>query len=178
MLSSIYSKGIIVAPFTMGGLHMTKIHELADLGQAIWLDYIRRSFITSGELQKLIDKGVRGVTSNPAIFEKAIAGSDDYDDQMQQLVVEGADDEEIYEALAVEDIKMATDLFRPVFDETKGQDGYVSLEVNPRLAYDTEGTIAEAKRYFGELNRPNLMIKVPATKEGIPAIEHLIAEGV
>jgi transaldolase / glucose-6-phosphate isomerase len=162
----------------MGGLHMTKIHELADLGQAIWLDYIRRSFITSGELQTLIDKGVRGVTSNPAIFEKAIAGSDDYDDQMQQLVVDGADVEDIFEELAVEDIKMATDLFRPVFDETKGHDGYVSLEVNPRLAYDTDGTIAEATRYFGELNRPNLMIKVPATKEGIPAVEHLIAEGV
>jgi transaldolase/glucose-6-phosphate isomerase len=157
---------------------MTKIHELTALGQAIWLDYIRRSFITSGGLQDLIDKGVRGVTSNPAIFEKAIAGSDDYDDQMQELVVEGVGVEEIYEELAVEDIKMATDLFRPIYEETDGVDGYVSLEVSPRLAFDTEGTVAEARRYFSELGRPNLMIKVPATKEGIPAVEQLISEGI
>ncbi len=157
---------------------MTKIHELAELGQAIWLDYIRRSFITSGGLQDLIDKGVRGVTSNPAIFEKAIAHSDDYDEQMQQLVVAGAGVEEIYEELAVEDIKMATDLFRPVYDETEGLDGYVSLEVSPQLAYDTAGTVDEGRRYFRELGRPNLMIKVPATREGIPAVEQLISEGV
>ncbi len=157
---------------------MTKIHELADLGQAIWLDYIRRSFITSGGLQDLIDKGVRGVTSNPAIFEKAIAHSDDYDEQMQDLVGNGIDDEGIYEALAVKDIEMATDAFREVYADTNGADGYVSLEVSPRLAYDTEGTVAEAYRYFQELERPNLMIKVPATKEGIPAVEELISQGI
>jgi len=157
---------------------MTKLHELADLGQAIWLDYIRRSFIRSGELQKLIDQGVRGVTSNPAIFEKAIGHSDDYDDQMQELVVAGKSVEEIYESLAVDDIKQATDLFRPVYDETQGADGYVSLEVSPSLANDTQGTLAEARRYFAELHRPNLMIKVPATPEGIPAIEQLISEGI
>lgn len=157
---------------------MTKIHELAELGQAIWLDYIRRTFITSGELQALIDKGVRGVTSNPAIFEKAIANSDDYDEQMQQLVNVGTSVEGIYEALVVEDISMATDLFRPVYDQTNGEDGYVSLEVSPRLAYDTQGTVDEARRYFSDLNRPNLMIKVPATREGIPAVEQLISEGI
>jgi transaldolase len=157
---------------------MTKIHELTALGQAIWLDYIRRSFITSGGLQDLIDKGVRGVTSNPAIFEKAIAGSDDYDDQIRELIAQDAEVEQIYDELVVEDIKMATDLFRPVYDETDGADGYVSLEVSPRVAFDTEGTIAEARRYFSQLGRPNLMIKVPATKEGIPAVEQLISEGI
>ena len=157
---------------------MTKIHELTEIGQAIWLDYIRRSFITSGGLQDLIDKGVRGVTSNPAIFEKAIAHSDDYDDQMKDLVSNGVDDEAIYEALAVKDIEMATDAFRQVYDDTDGADGYVSLEVSPRLAYDTQGTVAEAYRYFQELERPNLMIKVPATKEGIPAVEELISQGI
>lgn len=157
---------------------MTKLHELADLGQAIWLDYIRRSFIQSGELQKLIDQGVRGVTSNPAIFEKAIGHSDDYDEQMQELVIAGKSVGEIYETLAVDDIKQATDLFRPVYDQTKGEDGYVSLEVSPSLANDTQGTLDEARRYFAELHRPNLMIKVPATAEGIPAVEQLISEGI
>ncbi len=157
---------------------MTKIHDLAELGQSIWLDYIRRSFITSGDLQKLIDQGVRGVTSNPAIFEKAIAGSDDYDAQMQELVLAGKSVEEIYGALAVEDIQHATDLFQAVYEATQGEDGYVSLEVNPDLANDTEGTLEEARRYFHDLKRPNLMIKVPATKEGIPAVEQLISEGV
>lgn len=157
---------------------MTKIHELAELGQAIWLDYIRRSFIQSGELQRLIDQGVRGVTSNPAIFEKAIAQSDDYDEQMEALIVANKTVDEIYEALATEDIKQATDLFRQVYDSTDGEDGYVSLEVDPNLAHDTEGTIAEARRYFSELDRPNLMIKVPATPEGMPAVEQLISEGV
>lgn len=157
---------------------MNKIQELGQLGQSIWLDYIRRAFITSGEMQSLIDKGVRGVTSNPAIFEKAIAHSDDYDDQLQQLVVGGAGVGEVYEALALEDIRMATDLFLPVYEESAGEDGYVSLEVNPNLAFDTDGTVVEARRYFQELARPNLMIKVPATAEGIPAVEQLIAEGI
>lgn len=156
----------------------TKLHQLSNLGQAIWLDYIRRSFITSGELQKLIDQGVRGVTSNPAIFEKAIAGSDDYDTQMRELVTAGRSVNEIYEALAVQDIQQATDLFRPLYDETGGADGFVSLEVSPDLANDTTGTINEGRRYFSQLKRPNLMIKVPATAEGIPAIRQLISEGV
>ena len=157
---------------------MNKIQELGQLGQSIWLDYIRRAFITSGELQALIDKGVRGVTSNPAIFEKAIAHSDDYDEQLQEMVVGGAGVGEVYEALALEDIRMATGLFLPVYEQSAGEDGYVSLEVNPNLAFDTEGTVAEARRYFQELDRPNLMIKVPATAEGVSAVEQLIAEGI
>ncbi len=157
---------------------MTKLHELANLGQAIWIDYIRRSFITSGDLQALIDEGVRGVTSNPSIFEKAIAGSSDYDPDLHRLVDEGRSVEEIYEALTQDDIRQAADLLRPVYDATDGRDGYVSLEVSPTLANDTAGTIAEARRLFAALDRPNVMIKVPATLEGIPAIETLIREGI
>lgn len=157
---------------------MTKLNDLANLGQSIWIDYIRRSFIESGEMQALIDQGVRGVTSNPAIFEKAIAHSDDYDEQMRELVLAGKSVEEIYDALAVRDIRAATDLFRPVYESTHRLDGYVSLEVSPNLANDTAGTIAEARRYYQLLDRPNLMIKVPATAAGIPAVETLISEGI
>jgi transaldolase/glucose-6-phosphate isomerase len=157
---------------------MTKLHELAHLGQAIWFDYIRRSFITSGELQTLIDEGLRGVTSNPTIFEKAIAGSTDYDEDLRRLVEAGKTVEEIYEALAQDDIRRAADLLRPVYEQTDGADGYVSLEVNPNLAHNTEGTIAEARRLFSALDRPNVMIKVPAAPAGIPAIETLIGEGI
>ena len=164
---------------------MTKLHQLADLGQAIWLDYIRRSFITSGELQALIDEGVRGVTSNPTIFEKAIAGSTDYDEDLRRMVTGGAaaandtpSVEDIYEGLVLEDIGRAADLLRPVYDRTDGIDGYVSLEVSPTLAHDTAGTIAEARRLFAALDRPNVMIKVPATPAGIPAIKTLIGEGI
>jgi transaldolase/glucose-6-phosphate isomerase len=157
---------------------MTKLHQLTDLGQAIWLDYIRRSFITSGDLQTLISEGLRGITSNPTIFEKAIAGSTDYDEDLRRLVEEGKTVEEIYEALTLDDIRRAANLLRPVYDQTGGADGYVSLEVSPALAHDTEGTIAEARRLFAALDRPNVMIKVPATPAGIPAIETLIGEGV
>ena len=157
---------------------MTKIHELADLGQAIWVDYIRRSFLTSGELQRLVDQGVRGVTSNPSIFEKAIAGSADYDANLMPLVEAGKSVEEIYKALALDDIRQAADILRPVYDETGGDDGYVSLEVSPTLAHDTKNTIAEARRLFAALDRANIMIKVPATPAGIPAIETLIGEGI
>jgi transaldolase/glucose-6-phosphate isomerase len=157
---------------------MTKLHAVADLGQAIWLDYIRRSFITSGDLQALVEDGLRGVTSNPTIFEKAIAGSTDYDDALRRLVDEGKTVEEIYEALALDDIQRAADLLRPVYEQTNGADGYVSLEVSPNLADDTEGTIAEARRLFAALDRPNVMIKVPATPAGVPAIQALIGEGV
>ncbi|MEE8391972.1 MAG: bifunctional transaldolase/phosoglucose isomerase [Anaerolineae bacterium] len=157
---------------------MTKIHELTDLGQAIWFDFIRRSFLASGELQELVDQGVRGVTSNPSIFEKAIVGSADYDEDLQSLVEAGKSVEEIYETLALDDIRRAADILRPVHSETGGVDGYVSLEVSPTLAHDTEGTIAEARRLFAALDRPNIMIKVPATPAGIPAIETLIGEGI
>ena len=157
---------------------MTKLHKLAELGQAIWLDYIRRSFIEQGDLNDLVEDGLRGVTSNPSIFEKAIAGSNDYDDALRRLSGQGRSPQEIYEALAIEDIQMAADVLRPVYDETDGDDGYVSLEVSPDLAHDTEGTIEEARRFFAAVDRPNVMIKVPATAEGIPAIETLIGEGI
>ena len=157
---------------------MSKLNELTELGQAVWFDYIRRSFTRAGDLQALIDQGVRGVTSNPAIFEKAIAGSDDYDDDIQRLVGERKSVNEIYEALALEDIRQAADLLRPLYDRTDGRDGYVSLEVSPTLAHDTSGTVADAKRLFAAADRPNLMIKIPATPAGIPAIETVIAAGI
>lgn len=157
---------------------MTKLYELTELGQSIWLDYIRRSFIDTGELQGLIEQGVRGVTSNPSIFEKAIAGSSDYDTDLQRLVGEGKSVDEIYEGLAIEDIRRAAAVLRPLYDESNGGDGYVSLEVSPTLAHDTEGTIADAKRLFTTLDQPNIMIKIPATPAGIPAIEATIAAGI
>ena len=157
---------------------MTKLHELAELGQSIWLDYISRSLIASGELQKLVDQGLRGVTSNPSIFEKAIAGSADYDEELNRLVSDGKSVAEIYEDLAMADIRSAADILRPVYEKSGGADGYVSLEVNPALAHDTGATIAEARRLFASLERPNVLIKVPATPAGIPAIETLIGEGV
>jgi transaldolase len=157
---------------------MDKIAELYNLGQSIWFDFIRRSIITSGELKSLVEKGLTGVTSNPAIFKKAIAGSSDYDQDIKQLINTEKSVEEIYEALAFEDITMATDVLRPVYESTGGKDGYVSLEVSPLLADDTPETISEAKRLFETVNRPNLMIKVPATPAGIPAITELISSGV
>jgi len=157
---------------------MTKLHELSELGQTVWLDYIRRSFTLGDKLNALIDAGVRGVTSNPSIFEKAIAGSDDYDADIQRLAGEGKSADEIYEEIVLEDIRQAADLFRPLYEETEGRDGFVSLEVSPKLAHDTEGTIADAKRLFAALEHANIMIKIPATPAGIPAIEAVIASGV
>ncbi len=157
---------------------MTKLHDLAILGQSIWLDFIRRSFIDSGELNALVDMGLRGVTSNPAIFHKAITGGTDYDAAIERLVAEGMAVLDIYETLAVQDIRRAADVLLPVYEKTAGLDGYVSLEVNPHLAHDTEGTVMEARRLFSLVDRPNVMIKVPATPAGIPAIETLIGEGI
>jgi transaldolase len=157
---------------------MTKIHELAELGQAIWLDYIQRTLITSGELQGLVEQGLRGMTSNPTIFEKAIAGSQDYDSELRKLALEGKTVKEIYEALAIADIRGAADILRPVYEQTRGKDGYVSLEVSPKLAHDTHGTMVEAERLFNAVDRPNLMIKIPATEAGLPAIEETIARGI
>lgn len=153
---------------------------LNDLGQSIWLDYLRRNFVTQGELRRLVEyDGLRGVTSNPAIFEKAIAGSTDYTEGLAAIELrEDQEPIEIYERLAIEDIQMATDALRSVYDATVGRDGYVSLEVSPYLARDTEGTVAEARRLWGAVGRPNLMIKVPATEEGLPAIEQLIGAGI
>ncbi|MFI5324566.1 MAG: transaldolase family protein, partial [Thermodesulfobacteriota bacterium] len=157
---------------------MSRIKELAKLGQSIWYDYIRRSLLTSGELQALIDEGLRGETSNPSILEKAIAGSSDYDEDLKALVAENKSVNEIYEALALKDIAMAADLFRPLYDKSNATDGFISLEVSPTLANDTKNTIKEARRYFVTLGRPNVMIKVPATKAGIPAITELIGAGI
>ena len=154
------------------------IQGLQDLGQSVWYDNISRGTIVSGELQRLIALGVSGLTSNPTIFDKAISGSSDYDDALRELAGQGKTTSEIYEALAIEDIRAAADLLRPVYDLTDGADGYASLEVNPHLAHDTESTIAEAKRLFGSLDRPNVMVKVPATPEGIPAVHRLIGEGL
>ncbi len=157
---------------------MTRMNEAAAIGQAIWLDFIRRSFLDSGELGKLVGKGLRGVTSNPSIFQKAITASTDYDAAVERLVGEGRSVNDIYEALAIQDIRRACDIMQPVYGSTDGLDGYVSLEVNPKLAYDTEGTVMEARRLSSLVDRPNVMIKVPATPEGIPAIETLTGEGI
>ncbi|HEX2928920.1 MAG TPA: bifunctional transaldolase/phosoglucose isomerase, partial [Candidatus Binatia bacterium] len=160
---------------------MNPLKELSAQGQSIWLDYIRRNMLRSGELKRLVEEdGIRGVTSNPTIFEKAIAGSTDYDDALRELLGKNGNIEvgKLYESLAIEDIQMAADVLRSVYDATGGDDGYVSLEVSPHLAHDTQGTISEAKRLRAAVGRPNVMIKVPATPEGIPAIEELIADGL
>ena len=157
---------------------MSKLHELYQLGQSVWYDNISRALLDSGEMQTLIDDGVVGVTSNPSIFETAIARSSDYDGVIRELAQAGQSTNDIYEALALQDIGEAADLLHPVYEKTRGVDGYISLEVSPTLARDTEGTIAEARRLYASLSRPNIMIKVPATPEGIPAIETLIADGI
>ncbi|MEE9399237.1 MAG: bifunctional transaldolase/phosoglucose isomerase [Dehalococcoidales bacterium] len=157
---------------------MNPIQKAQSLGQGMWIDYMRRGLLSSGEFQRMIEQGISGVTSNPTIFEKAIVGSTDYDEALRRLGQAGKSATEIYETLAIEDIRTAADLLRPVYDRTGGADGYACLECNPTLAYDTEGTIAEARRLFAALNRPNIMIKVPATAEGIPAIRRLIAAGL
>lgn len=153
--------------------------KLHSLGQSIWLDYLRRGMMSSGELKNFIDQdGLRGVTSNPSIFEKAIAGSHDYDETVRPLALEGKTPEEMYQILAIEDIQKAADLFRPIYDQEGGGDGFVSLEVSPYLAHDTKKTIDEARRLWSLVDRPNVMIKVPATVEGLPAIQQLISEGI
>ncbi|MDM7998501.1 MAG: transaldolase [Dehalococcoidia bacterium] len=153
--------------------------RLQTFGQSVWLDFLRRSMISSGEIQKLIDEdGLRGITSNPSIFEKAIGGSHDYDEAIRVMALSGKSADDIYRTLTVDDVQQAANLFRPIHDRSGGKDGYVSLEVSPHLAHDTERTIAEARGLWAVLARPNVMIKVPATREGLPAIQQLIAEGV
>src|SRR6516165_8062080 len=155
------------------------LRALEVFGQSVWFDYIRRSLITSGELRRLIDEdGLRGVTSNPAIFEKAIAGSTDYRDVLTAPEARTLDAKTLYERLAVRDIQDAADTLRPVYEQTSARDGYVSLEVSPLLAYDTAGTLDEARRLWRAVGRDNLMIKIPATPQGIPAIYELIGEGI
>jgi transaldolase/glucose-6-phosphate isomerase len=155
------------------------LFEVKRLGQSLWLDSIRRGQILSGELGRLIqDDGLSGETANPTIFEKAMAGSADYDEAITRLAGEGRSASEIYEALAIEDVRLAADVFRPVYEQTNGADGFVSIEVSPKLAHDTAGTIAEVKRFWSELGRPNVMIKIPGTKEGVPAIEECLSQGI
>jgi transaldolase len=160
---------------------MSSLKELSNYGQAFWLDYIRRTLITSGELNGMVKKdGLRGITSNPTIFQKAIAGSTDYDGVIQESISSDPhlDVKNLLEKLSIEDIQLAADVLKQVYDETDGMDGYVSFELSPHLAHDTEGSISEARRLWKKIDRPNLMLKVPATPEGIPVIETLIAEGI
>ena len=161
------------------GMKENPLLKLEAFGQSIWMDFIRRGMISSGQLKQLIEAdGLGGVTSNPSIFEKAIAGSHDYDDAIRALAAENKNVDQIYTALTVDDIQHVADLFRPVYERLNGADGFVSLEVSPDLARDTGKTIAEARRLWTAVARPNVMIKVPATREGLPAIQQLIGEGL
>ena len=156
-----------------------RLAALTEAGVSIWLDQIRRSLIDSGELERMVrEESLRGVTANPSIFEKAILGSPDYDEELAQLARQNLEAREIYRKLAVEDVSLAADVLRPVWEGTGGLDGYVSLEVAPRLAHDTEGTLEQARQYWELIGRPNAMIKIPGTEEGIPAIEQAIYEGI
>ncbi len=158
---------------------MNPLKDLRNYGQSVWLDFIRRNLIKSGELRRLVDAdGLAGVTSNPAIFEKAIAGSDDYKQSLAAAAKAASSPMQLYETLAIADIQDAADVLRPVYEETKRRDGYVSLEVSPYLANQTSETIDEARRLWKAVGRPNVMIKVPATEAGIPAIRQLISEGI
>ena len=153
--------------------------QLQKYGQSLWLDQISRSLLTTGELKRLIDEdGLRGMTSNPTIFQKAIGRGDDYAEEIKQLAKSGGSISDVYEAVVIKDIGAAADIFRPSYDSLAGSDGFVSLEVSPLLANDTQATIKEAKGLWSRLNRPNVMIKVPATPAGLPAIEELIASGL
>jgi transaldolase/glucose-6-phosphate isomerase len=155
------------------------LRELERQGQSVWLDYLDAKILAGGELDRLIREGLKGLTSNPSIFEKAIGDTEDYDDRIRAAVASGAMNPiDLYEGLAIQDIRAAADHFRPVFDRFAGRDGFVSLEVSPRLAMDTAGTIAEARRLWRAIDRPNLMVKVPGTTPGVPAIEALIGDGV
>lgn len=157
---------------------MNRLIALRDYGQSVWIDFISRDALASGEIARLVEDGILGLTSNPAIFEKAIATGKTYDADIARLAAEGQPVSVIYETLALADIAAAADLLRPVYDRTAGLDGYVSIEVSPRLAHDTANTVAEAKRLWAALGRPNIMIKVPGTPEGVPAIRELIASGI
>lgn len=153
--------------------------QLKDHGQSVWYDNIDRAQLASGQFKKMLEEdGIQGVTANPTIFQKSISSGHAYDEQMQQLISEGKSTNEIYEALVIKDIRTVADLLRPIYDSTEGLDGYVSLEVSPDLSRDTDGTIAEAARFWKMVNRPNLMIKIPATTEGIPAIRKTLSDGI
>ena len=156
----------------------TPVKELTALGQSLWYDNIRRQLITSGELARLRDTGIMGVTSNPTIFEKAVSGSTDYDEELVRLVGQGAKADEILWDLVVEDIRMAAEVFRPVYERTRARDGYVSIEVSPAVARSTQRTVAMARDLWRRCDRANVMVKIPATKPGLPAIRQMIGSGV
>jgi len=157
---------------------MNALQQLRNYGQSPWIDDLHRQLVTDGGLQRLIDGGVCGLTTNPAIFEKAIAHSNEYDAAIRELVRQGDSVAEVYQTLTVEDVQHAADLFRPLYNQSGGEDGFVSYEVSPKLATDTEGTCAEAKELWERIDRPNVMIKVPATKEGLPVIQQLTSDGI
>jgi transaldolase len=156
----------------------SRLHQLSALGQSVWIDFLSRDMLRKGELERMMrEDAVVGVTSNPTIFQKAISAGDAYDEQLREVLREERDPKEVFIRLAAKDVGDALDLLRPVWDEGRGQDGYVSLEVDPTLAADTQGTIGEAQRLHELIDRPNLFVKIPATKEGLPAIEEMIARG-
>ncbi len=159
---------------------MTVIHELLDLGQSIWMDNISRGMITSGDLQTMVDQGLSGMTSNPTIFDKAISEGSDYDDQLRQLLAArpGITNPEIIQELMIRDIQMATDIFLPFHERMNRRDGFVSIEVTPSKARDTRATEEEVRYLWKQVSRPNLMIKIPSTVEGLPAIEQMLYEGI
>src|SRR5207247_2598323 len=158
---------------------MNPLVELNRVGQSVWYDNVRRGLLKNGTLARLIERGeITGLTSNPTIFEKAIGGSTDYDDALQALVQQGLSTGEIFEVLAVEDLRAVADLLRPVYERTDRRDGYVSIEVSPGLANDTAGSLEEARRLFKLLDRPNVMVKIPGTPAGITAIQQAISEGI
>src|SRR5919205_301646 len=155
------------------------LFELQEAGTSVWLDYIRRSLMTSGELKRMIEEdAVTGMTSNPTIFEKAIGGSNDYDQALEELIRKGNSGEELFLNLEIQDIQMAADVLRPVYESTEHKDGYVSLEVLPEVAHDTQGTVKMAHDLFKRADRPNVFIKIPATQEGLPAIEQCLYDGI
>jgi transaldolase len=156
----------------------SRLHQLSALGQSVWIDSLSREWLRTGELRRLMDEdAVVGVTSNPTIFQKAMSEGDWYDEQLREVLVEVDDPKEIFLRLAFDDLREACDLMRTVWDGTEGQDGYVSLEVEPGIAHDTEATVDQAQRFHDEIDRPNLYVKIPATAAGVPAIEEMIARG-
>ncbi|CAA9539668.1 MAG: Transaldolase, partial [uncultured Thermoleophilia bacterium] len=156
-----------------------RLQALTEAGTSVWLDQIRRSLIESGELERMVrEDSLRGVTSNPAIFEKSILGADEYDGQIEELTKEGRDARHIYRAIAVKDVRDACDVLRPVWEESGHADGFVSLEVDPDLAHDTDLTVKQAHEYWDAVDRPNLMIKIPGTDAGVPAIDTVVAAGI
>jgi transaldolase/transaldolase/glucose-6-phosphate isomerase len=158
---------------------MNPLKALGEQGQSVWLDYMRRNLITTGELQRYIDNdGLKGLTSNPTIFQKAVEGSEDYDDLFREWGPKGASGGDVFEALAIRDIGDAARVFRPVWEQTRHRDGYCSIEVTPTLAHDTQGTVVEARRLWNKLGVQNVMVKIPGTVEGTPAIEQCVAEGI